>query len=263
HGALRVEPLYQLDPLRLCLGLRELLLARGVAVHEGSAVRQVVPGEPVLVRTDHAEVRASQVVLAVDGYAGAFGLPVVPLRSQALCTEPIPGPAPLAPGDLLIDSRAFFNYARLGPDNRLILGGGRAANPRAVPGRMPHVEAATWRRLERELHALFPTLAGIRVERHWAGVSGATPDWMPVVGRVDRGVWFEGGWNGRGFAPALHSAGWLAGQLAAALHGRPAPPPELPWHRGRVRTLPVLNRLRYPLRQAFLDLSDRRSLARK
>ncbi|WHT17453.1 FAD-dependent oxidoreductase [Crossiella sp. CA-258035] len=261
-GALRVAPLYQLDPLRLCRGLRDLLLARGVEVFEGTPVRSVEPGERVRVRTDLGEVDAAQVVLAIDGYtrvSGLVRLPVVPFRSQALCTEPLAA-LPLRPGDLVLDSRAYFNYARLSPDGRLILGGGRAANPSTRPGTQPRVSGGTWRRLERELRQLFPALDGVRIARSWAGVSGATPDWMPIVGQVQSGVWFAGGWNGRGIAPALHTAGWLSGQLAAALHGKPLPPPTVPWHRGGARPAPVLDRLRYPLRQGFLELNDRRSL---
>ncbi|GAA2840024.1 NAD(P)/FAD-dependent oxidoreductase [Crossiella cryophila] len=266
-GALRVAPLYQLDPLRLCRGLREVLSARGVEVYEGSPVRSIEPGERVRVRTNRGEVDAAQVVLAIDGYTRAAGLvklPIVPFRSQALCTEPLSAAQlaglALRPGDLVLDSRAFFNYVRLSPDGRLILGGGRAANPRTSPGTQPPVSAGTWRRLERELRQLFPGLAEVRIARSWAGVSGATPDWMPIVGQVEPGVWFAGGWNGRGIAPALHSAGWLSGQLAAALHGKPLPPPTVPWHRSGARPAPVFDRLRYPLRQTFLQLTDRRSL---
>jgi len=59
--------------------------------------------------------------------------------------------------------------------------------------------------LDAGLARLFPTLAGVPVERRWAGLMGFTPDYVPVAGAAPElpGVWFAGGFSGHGmpFAP--------------------------------------------------------------
>jgi glycine/D-amino acid oxidase-like deaminating enzyme len=59
------------------------------------------------------------------------------------------------------------------------------------------------------------------VTDRWAGIWGATPDLMPLVGEVREGVWVAGGYSGHG-----NALGLACGDLVArAILGER--PPEL------------------------------------
>jgi glycine/D-amino acid oxidase-like deaminating enzyme len=80
------------------------------------------------------------------------------------------------------------------------------------------------RKVERSLaqfRHLFPALAGLTVERTWAGYIDATPDALPVIGEAPspRGFIFATGFSGHGFA-----MGPIAGRLVAELivDGKPS-----------------------------------------
>jgi glycine/D-amino acid oxidase-like deaminating enzyme len=72
--------------------------------------------------------------------------------------------------------------SRLRSDSRIRLSGGPWATARARRGAV--------RAIEREFQGLFPRLAGLGVERAWAGFIELTPDLLPVLGpvRAPRGL---------------------------------------------------------------------------
>jgi sarcosine oxidase subunit beta len=54
----------------------------------------------------------------------------------------------------------------------------------------------------------YPSAAGVRVARSWAGLYDMTPDAHPVIGWVTEGVYAACGFSGHGFmqAPAVGKA---------------------------------------------------------
>ncbi|MDQ3512807.1 MAG: FAD-binding oxidoreductase, partial [Chloroflexota bacterium] len=64
------------------------------------------------------------------------------------------------------------------------------------------------------LAELFPSLAGVRVMRCWAGIMGFTADGLPLIGRFPGrdGLTVAVGFNGGGFSWAA-----ITGQIVAAL----------------------------------------------
>jgi gamma-glutamylputrescine oxidase len=282
-GAVRVAPAALVDPARLCRGLRDVAVARGARVHEGTRVLKVEPGRVVL---EEGALSAEHVVVATNAFAPAlFGGPperaerplqglgwsgqrgarrrdtpsdlmtgqVVPLFARALVTERLPADVVEALGgtrrDAVFDARAFFHYHRLTTDGRLLLGGAPLRR-RAFD---PHDDARAWRRLAREVEALYPQVAPLRVAERWSGPLAFTWDRLPIVGQVAPGLSFLGGWCGHGLALGAASGAALARSLVTR-----EPLAGLPWHRGRApsRSGPFATALVAGMTRA-LDLADR------
>ncbi len=141
---------------------------------------------------------APNIVVATDGLTSAL-LPeleqvIRPVRGQMLATEPI--------SERLFGrphyARHGFDYWQQLPDGRLVVGGKRDVS---IEGESTGVEEIT-AVVQRELDALVVQLVGSlpSVTHRWAGIWGATPDKLPLAGRVPGrpGVWVAAGYSGHG-----------------------------------------------------------------
>lgn len=216
------------------------------------------------------ELRTGAGVFAVNGGAGALGLPVgtvAPLEVHAIATEPLKPAAREALGEASgaawVDAARLAPYFRLTPEGRLVLGGGRASLPGPVgtagARRDDRARLATWRWLAERMRALHPLLADTAVTHRWTGRIGVTLDDLPVVGPLAAtpGMWFIGGCCGHGLALSIAHGAYVARQLAGGgtgdgVGGGPA----LPWHRSAAPRLPLGGAGRMMLRR-YLDRLDR------
>jgi glycine/D-amino acid oxidase-like deaminating enzyme len=168
------------------------------------------------VRTAHGTVRARQVLVATNGYTGAFApwhrRRILPIGSYIIATEPL-DPAlvrRLIPhGRNIGDTRRVVVYFRPSPDGRRILFGGRAAAretdvTRCVP------------RLRAMLAQIFPALARVGVSRAWMGFVGFTFDTLPHLG-ADDGLYYCMGYCGQG----VPSATYYGRKIGLTMAGRP------------------------------------------
>jgi gamma-glutamylputrescine oxidase len=247
-GALRHPLAATLDPVALCRALRGRLQERGVAVYEDSPVTALVPGPPATLSTPAGRVTAGRTVLATDGFTAGLGVltdTVVPLTAHVVRTAALNAHEMAALGwrlrDSVVDCRTFFDYYRLTPDNRIILGGGRVGVPVPGPGNGSRdgddrSGQAAWRRLESRLRRLFPLLDDVPVTERWSGRIGAIVDRLPHVGAVPRapGVWFTGGWCGHGIPLSVAAGADLAERIGAERGDREP----VPWQRDRSPQLP-------------------------
>lgn len=239
-SALRHPLAATLDPVKLCRSLAERLTALGVTIHERSPVLSIRPGVPVEVCCPSGVVRARQVVMATDGVQPK-GLPsagVVPITGHVIRTDPLTERQLDRIGwldrDSVVDCRTFFNYYRLTPDHRIIMGGGRVTLPPAGGSGSLGSDNA-WRRIELELRTIFPELAEVRVSDRWSGRIGSVLDRLPRLGRLPSapGVWFTGGWCGHGI-PLSVQAGFEVAQRITGGRGEP----DVAWYREKALGLP-------------------------
>jgi sarcosine oxidase, subunit beta len=140
------------------------------------------------------------VVAAGPWSAELFDLPIRPLARQLLETDPLDLPERLP---MVIEAETGFHFRRR--DDRL-----RIAMPDAEPrwGWDTSVDESVFEdRLERLAHR-YPTAAGTRIDRAWAGLYDMTPDAHPIVGRVADGIYAACGFSGHGFmqSPAVGAA---------------------------------------------------------
>jgi gamma-glutamylputrescine oxidase len=208
HGAILHPTDGSLQPARWVRRLAGHAAAAGVDIREGDEVRV-------------DELDADAVVVAADGFIASLlpelGRSVAATRGQVIATAPL--------SELLYGrphyARHGYDYWHQLPDRRLVLGGRRDASPATE-----QTEAMeTTPLIQGLLDGFAAALAGgpVEVTHRWAGIWGATPDLLPLVGRVPgrEHVWVAGGYSGHG-----NVLGLACGDLVArAILGER--PPEL------------------------------------
>lgn len=186
-----------LNPLALTRGLAAAAQAAGARLAENSPVSRIErQGSHWRVTTAQASIVASTVVVTGDGTSGALhpaiAAHVMPLVNFMIATEPL-GPqadAVLAGPIAASDTKHVVNYFRRTGDGRLIFGGGESYGAR-LPAAFPQ-------RVRRRMLAIFPQLAGARIEHAWGGTLGITAPRLPFVRQLEPGFYAAAGYSGQG-----------------------------------------------------------------
>ncbi|WP_322495226.1 FAD-dependent oxidoreductase [Chloroflexus sp.] len=150
--------------------------------------------------TDRGAISTAAAVIAINAWSGE----VVPelaqriklVRGQALCTVPV---EPFIACGFGASLTPTGEYGQQLPGGQVLFGGCRAIAPDhdvgAIPGEVsPEVQNA----IEASLGRLFPTLAGIAIERRWSGAMAFTADYLPIVTNPASGLFAIGGFSGHG-----------------------------------------------------------------
>ncbi|MCA9511695.1 MAG: FAD-dependent oxidoreductase, partial [Myxococcales bacterium] len=219
-----------LDPGHLVRGLRAAALARGVRLHEGTEVREVVPGAKPVVRTRDGSLEADRVVLATNAWTRTLrghGREIVPLYVTLFESAPLDDAHVAALGGWPSREGVYTAHEALESyrltSRRTIVGGSKA--PRYAFGSRPRervagAHAGTQRAVARAFRDRFPELADVPIAHYWGGWIAMTLSFLPSISpRPARGVVHAAGFNGHGVAQAT-ATGEL---LASALAGRPDP----------------------------------------
>lgn len=230
------------QPALLARGLRRVLIERGVAIHEQTRVRRLLPGTPVRLQTASAEVRASQVVLGLNAWAAGwpgFRTRLLSWGSYIVLTEPIPDRLEeigWTGGEAVTDSRFTIHYFRTTQDGRIAFGAGVGeAGYGGAIGRRFTADRRAVARAAAGLRHLFPMLADVRIDDAWGGPIDISSDRLPAIGSLHGGrVHFAHGYSGNGVGPSR-----LAGRiLAAMVDGGEDPICRLPIVGARARGFP-------------------------
>jgi glycine/D-amino acid oxidase-like deaminating enzyme len=210
-----------LQPARLALGLRRLLVDRGVRVFEGSRAHALRSGPGVTVETPRGAVRASAAVLAV----GPAARSVVSLSSRLtvtsshiVLTEPVPDlleELGWTGGECITDGRTLLHYFRTTPDARIAFGwgGGRLACGARLNGRV-EVDREMAEEVARHVERIFPGVRDRGIAHAWGGPIDVSPSHIPQIGSFpDAPVHYAFGFTGNGVGPS-HLAGRALASLA-------------------------------------------------
>ncbi|WP_353826607.1 NAD(P)/FAD-dependent oxidoreductase [Agromyces sp. SYSU T0242] len=236
-GALWHPHCARVHPAKLALGLADVVERLGVAIHEGTRVTEIAPGEA---RTAHGTVRAAHVLRATEGFtpnlAGEHRT-WLPMNSSMIVTEPLAASAWDEIGwngrETLGDFAHVYMYAQRTADDRIAFGG------RGVPyrygSRVDHdgaTQARTIESLTALLHRFFPVTSEAGIAHAWAGVLGVPRDWAATVGHDPAtGLGWAGGYVGTGV-----TATNLAGRtLRDLVLGRDTELTRLPWVNHRAK----------------------------
>jgi glycine/D-amino acid oxidase-like deaminating enzyme len=205
-----------LHPLNYVRGLARAATARGIAIHEDSAVTRTGREDGrVVLETATGRVRARQVIFATNGYsdltpASASLKPrVIPFRSAIIATEPLSDNLRrliLPTGRVAADTRRLLRWYRMVGD-RLIFGG------RGAFGKTD--SEAAFRTLRANMAEIFPELADQPIACRWSGLVAMTMDYLPHIGRLDENTFYAVGFNGSGVA----ITSLMGRQLAAISRG--------------------------------------------
>ncbi len=171
----------------------------GVEIHQQTEVLgiDVAGGHVTGVRTTAGDIATRCVVSAVAGYTPRI-LKMLELTSpiyvhplQAMVSEP------LKPWlDPIIVSGSLHVYVSQTARGELVMGA--SLDPRELHMTRSTREFTT--DLAQHMLDLFPFLAGVKVNRQWAGLADMTPDFAPIMGVTPVGGFFlDAGWGTWGF----------------------------------------------------------------
>ncbi|MCS0504442.1 NAD(P)/FAD-dependent oxidoreductase [Ancylobacter mangrovi] len=207
--ALHFPESFQLDPLVLARHLAAALEEEGVRIFEASEARTAdLAGVRKHVATAGGRVRAHHVVLCAGVPSGRVWPEVaraaMPVSTYVGVSEDLGdrlGAAVQFAGGVS-DMRRTGNYFRRVGD-RLLWGTDattRTGTPRGLADR-----------LAREIGRTFPALKGVRIEHAWAGTMAYAVHAMPLIGRLEPGVWIASCFGGHGLNTTA-----MAGELVAS-----------------------------------------------
>lgn len=211
-----------LQPGKLVRGLARVAQQLGVMIYPQTPMLALEQGGVPLVRTPQGQVRAQQVVLALNAWMPQmfrqFSRSVVLVSSDMLITQPCPerlAALGLNHGSAVLDSRTFVNYYRTTADGRLMLGKG--GNSFAFANRM-HAgfdQPSRWAGLlKAQLHGFFPDLHDVPVASTWTGASDRTVSGLPFFGQLNGHprIHYGLGYSGNGVGPS-----YLGGEILSSL----------------------------------------------
>ncbi|ACL26263.1 NAD(P)/FAD-dependent oxidoreductase [Chloroflexus aggregans] len=210
---------------KLVYGLLAAAQRYGAHVSWGATLQQIVTADGSLrLVTDRGTITTPAAVIAVNAWSGEV-LPelaahIKPVRGQVLCTVPV---EPFITCGFGASLTATGEYGQQLPGGQVLFGGCRAIAPNHDVGVPPgDVSPDVQNALETGLGRLFPTLAGIAIERRWSGPMAFTADYLPIVTQPATGLFAIGGFSGHGMPFAAIVGRYLAeavqtGTLPAAL----------------------------------------------
>ena len=186
-----------LHPLNLCIGEARAAHDLGAQIFEQSPVTGIEHGGRPKVRTASGYVEADTVVLAGNAYSllerRHLSNLVFPAGSYVIGTEPLSEDVvnEINPKDVAVcDTNEVVDYYRLSADKRLLYGG--ACN---YSGRDPSsIKSFILPRMLK----VYPQLKNVRIDFEWGGKIGVVLNRVPVVGRINRNVYYCQGYSGHG-----------------------------------------------------------------
>ena len=209
------------QPALLARTLARVALAKGVRIHEGTAMTGLGLGSSPVVHTPAARVTADTVVLALNAWAHelpAFRRSVLPIASDVVMTRPIRERLEeigLHTGIAISDSRLLVDYYRGTSDGRLCFGKSGGAIPFAGRlGRRFDDPSVRREELAREMAYYYPSLAGVDIASAWRGPATRTATGLPHFGRLPGApsIVYGHGYTGNGVGPS-----YLGGKILASL----------------------------------------------
>ncbi|MBX9718058.1 MAG: FAD-binding oxidoreductase [Microbacteriaceae bacterium] len=227
----------RVDPAKLAVGLADAVRRRGVAIHEGTRVTEIVAGEA---RTERGIVRAGSIIRATEGFTTRLpGLrrSWLPLNSSMIVTEPLSADQWAQIGwdgfETLEDLSHVYAYAQRTLDGRIAIGG--RGTPYHFGSRFDSdgiTDRQTWESLTALVREWFPAIADVPIAHTWSGVLGVPRNWRATVDYdPSTGLGYAGGYVGTGV-----TATNLAGRtLADLIAGTESSITNLPWVGQRTR----------------------------
>lgn len=243
-GGVVFERHASLDPARLHQGLLERARAAGGVIVPNCRVTGVEhAGRGFKLTTTRGVVQARDVVVATNGYTGALTpwmrRRVLPIGSYVIATETVETTVMdrLMPTQRVAsDSRKVVFYYRPSPDRKRVIFGGRVTSGESSAERSAAL-------LHRNLEAIFPELATVRISHSWMGFVAYTFDTLAHVGQHD-GIYYAMGYCGSGVSMAGYLGTRIGQQVLGLDEGRTGFDglsfPTRPLYGGRPWFLPVV-----------------------
>ncbi len=199
-----------IQPLSFARGLASAAHRAGAGIYVRSPATGLVRRQGKWsVSTPRGEVLADTVLIGTNAYTDELwpGLArtVVTMVSIVAATPPLPpelGAHILPEGQCASDTRRLLWYFRRDAQGRLLMGGRAPFREDVGPADAVHLREAVDR--------LYPQLANVPFEFHWAGRVAMTNDFMPHLHQLAPGLWAALGYCGRGVGMGVLLGRFLA-----------------------------------------------------
>ena len=183
-GAVSYQDTFGIDGYLYCQELKKHLQQIGVLILEETTVTKI---DQHLVQTAHATIKADLIVVCTDRFMPNLELlkqSVYHAQTFVMCSEVLDKKQidAIFPKEKLLvwDSELVYNYFRITPDHRLLLGGGSVLNTYA--SQPTHDSKYMFNKLTRYFNTNFPAL-NIQFKQMWPGLMGLSKDIAPIAGR--------------------------------------------------------------------------------
>jgi glycine/D-amino acid oxidase-like deaminating enzyme len=200
---------FHIHPLNYCLALAAAIEHDGGVVHEASRVRSIrSDGRTRRLETSEGTLTADQVVVATSSYdphlVKAIGRAVLPVATYVAVTAPLGERLreSVATPSAVSDDRRAGDYYRIVDGDRL-LWGGRITTRRSTPGRLAE-------KMRIDMVSTYPALDEPAIDYCWPGQMAYALHKMPIIIRLDRGLWAMTAFGGHGLNTTA-----MAGRLVA------------------------------------------------
>jgi gamma-glutamylputrescine oxidase len=200
---------FHIHPLNFARALARHASALGVRIFEQSPARHMNRASTgIEVVSNGHTIRAEQVVMATSAYDRNLYNPlaraIVPVATYIAGTEPLGERIRTAirTDAAIYDYRSTANYYRVVEGDR-ILWGGRITTRTREPTRLARL-------LHGDMTGVYPQLADVRMEYAWSGLVAYCRHFMPIIGRIEPGIWATTGFGGHGLNTTA-----IAGRLIA------------------------------------------------
>ncbi len=253
HGGLLDPNSAGLHPAKYIAGLLRMADEAGVDLHEFIEAREIKSSNgKSIVRTNHGEIEAEQVVVATNGYTSNqtpwLMKRIVPVESFMIATEELPSKVAkkLIPENRMIsDTKRFLFYFRLSPDGKRLLFGAR-------PKQFWKSTLDKAIIMRQDMLKVFPQLDRYSIDYTWSGKVGFTANKFPFIGQQN-GVYYGMGYCGRGVGLATYFGFQLAEMILGTggdtiyFKNKPVP---IPFYSGKPWFLPIMHTI-YRLQDKF------------
>ncbi|HOY20975.1 MAG TPA: FAD-dependent oxidoreductase [Haliscomenobacter sp.] len=185
-GALYSKEGAQVDAYTLTHGLLQDAIGQGAGIFDKTTVTAINRNKNgvILETKEGHSVRARKLVIAT-GYESGQWLPrqIAALHSSyALVSEPYAAETLWHENALVWETARPYLYFRTTADRRVLIGG--RDEPFQDAKRRDRLLKRKSQQLTRDFEKLFPHLAPLKVDYHWAGTFAETVDGLPYIGSI-------------------------------------------------------------------------------
>jgi glycine/D-amino acid oxidase-like deaminating enzyme len=213
HQALYDPKGFHIDPLKYAHGLANEIERLGGQIFEKTKAKELVrSGSSWRVSAADAELYAQHVVLCTSAYDFKLyprvSRAMQPVATYVMATEPMPDAldAAITTPAMISDTRRAGDYYRRLPDGRL-LWGGRITTRQSQPRRLSDM-------MINDMLTVYPQLAGAKPSHAWVGLMGYALHSMPLIGKVEEGLWMATAFGGHGLNTTAMAGCLISGAIA-------------------------------------------------
>ncbi|MBL8894143.1 MAG: FAD-binding oxidoreductase [Rhizobiales bacterium] len=210
YQSVRDASAFHIHPLRYALALaRDAEQAGATLCEETPALSLSRDGALTIVKTSRGSVEAQHVVVCVSsldrGILPRIGRAVLPVATYVAVTQPLHQDAILT-GSAIADTRRAGDYYRV-IDGGRILWGGRITTRVSEPSQLAL-------RMKGDMLSVYPQLGDPGMDYAWGGLMGYALHKMPLIGKLEEGVWYATAFGGHGLNTTAMAGVLLARAIA-------------------------------------------------